>query len=172
MNLDRLSITDLARLTGVSRWTITRWRAADPSFPEPAHGRTGWRWDEVRAWWLGRRGPAVEAGGASPTRAAVPPVGESRARKLAAEAALAELRLERERVEHVPASAMAERVHAILGRVDAELSAQPARRAAQLADRAGIPVAEARRLLVRTVEAVRAELRGLAEVGGNGSGGG
>lgn len=84
---------------------------------------------------------------------------QARARKVAAQARLAELEVQQREGELVALADVEAMLAEPLERVNSILQAAPSRHGSQLAKAAGIPLTEARSALADVVEEIRAELR-------------
>lgn len=106
---------ELGDITGLSRAALANW-SAQPGCPKKvANGRTLYAWPDWNEWRFqeGRRSKAPED------------VEEARARKLAAEAELAEIERDRERGLLVPLADVEREVGVVLDRLRAKLVALP-----------------------------------------------
>ena len=161
IDLDKLRLGEIAAMFGVSRSTVHEWRRVHGGFPPARHGRSGWRWAEVREWWLEHRGRARSAAAGV---AGVPPIQESQARRQAAAAAREETRLALERRELVPVSEVRGLVRESLERVKGAMIAA----VADGVIRSGVKGKEAGELEAVIVSGIRAAAHDLPQLGEEG----
>jgi phage terminase Nu1 subunit (DNA packaging protein) len=153
MDLGRLSQKEVAGLLRVVDKTVRNLK--DEGIPSHGEGRALYYvWDEVEPWWYERR--LRLAGMKKSGDHDIPKFSDSEARKMAADAEMAEMKAETMRGTHVNAAAMEVIYRAHVASAKAKLLAIGPRVSVQLVD--GMSVPERRALIDEGVYAACSEL--------------
>ena len=150
---DRLNQAELQRVTGLSRQTLAEW-AREPDCPfEVVDGTRLYLWPQWNEWRLAKITQSVRERAPTPSSA-----DEAKARKLAAEAELAEFQLARERVDLIRPADAIKASEQMLDRLRARLVAVPGREAHRFVGLKRLP--QAVRELTAVIDAVLVTLSG------------
>lgn len=154
------SAAELADFYGVDRRTVTNWINEDP--PCPSRKRKGERvFDtaQVAKWHSDR---AARQAIAQHEKAKPPDVDDAKARKLEAEAQLAEITVAEKRGELVPLDVVEQLVGEVCDRMRAVLVNAPSNQLLAL-ERAGVPAAVGQAVLEAMSQDLTRALRGVSE---------
>ena len=147
----KLTAKQLAEHYNVEDRTVTNWVNSDPPCPSFKEGRLRYFDSAAVAAWKEQKAVSAALRSTEPVD-----FEKAKARKMAADAELAELELARVRGDQVPVDAFREKVRDVATRVRAQLLAAPGRYSARIVGLATLP--EAQRSLDAIVRDVLNEL--------------